>query len=470
MTIYLRQLNELWGEAVYSLKPNFSSPIGPVCTDSREVVEGSFFVPLIGERFNGHNFLLNAFEAGAKAAVVSTKFSTKVPKGCLHWLVEDTLEAYQQLALLHRDNLGSPVIAVTGSTGKTTTRELIRGVLHPLGSIASSFGNNNNDVGVPFTLLQSNKKDAAIVVEMGMRGLGEIKRLSRCAQPDIAVITNIGTAHIGRLGSRENIAMAKCEITYSLKPNGLVVIPANDPLLEETLSNCWKGRVIRVSLTETQLSGDDPVTQKETPRDFSVGLLGVLNLQKGFVNVNGQKFLLPFEGKHNAMNFMLALAVAKELGVSFEDLKDINVKVPWGRSQRFTLGGITFLDETYNSSPESVRASIELLVSKSGRHFAVLGSMHELGKYSIPLHEKIAELAVDVKLDGLVIVAQGEEAEAMAVIAKQLSRMAVVSTPQEALKYLYLWLRPGDIVLIKASRAVKLEKIIPSLTKYFSQT
>ena len=209
----LGQLVQLWGqpsgEPAASTEPWPHQPLGPICTDSRRLQAGALFVPLVGEQFDGHAFLADAARLGAQAALVARDSAFAVPDTLLHWRVDDTTHAYQQLANLHRTVLDRPVVAVTGSAGKTTTRELIRAALAPLGLVQASASNNNNDIGVPLTLLGSDERHAAVVVEMGMRGPGEIERLSRCAQPDLAVITNIGTAHIGRLGSREAIAAAK---------------------------------------------------------------------------------------------------------------------------------------------------------------------------------------------------------------------------------------------------------------------
>ena len=467
--IRLQQLSDIWGEPFDKTGLDLSTSLGPVCTDSREIIEGSFFVPLIGDRFNGHDFLSQAFNRGAQAAVVSRKYIEKVPERCPHWLVEDTLEAYQRIALLHRCDLELPVIAITGSVGKTTTRELIKEVISPLGEIISSSANNNNDIGVPLTLLQAKRQNAAIVLEMGMRGFGEIHRLSCCTLPDIAVITNIGTAHIGRLGSRKNIAKAKCEITNCLKPNGVVVIPANDPLLEEVLIESWKGKVVRISLVEASSLSFGRSEIVANSNSLSEYLLGNLNLEKEILEVDGQSFRLPLEGRHNAINFMLALAVAKELGLSLKEINDFRVKTSYGRNNRFGFGGITILDETYNASPESVKASLELLVSKRGRHFAVLGTMLELGEHSIELHRQVAKWAVDLGLDGLVVIAEGSEAEAMKIEARNLPRLAIVSTVEEAFSSLHPWIRPGDTVLLKASRVVELEKIFPFFFRHFER-
>ncbi|NDG75465.1 MAG: UDP-N-acetylmuramoyl-tripeptide--D-alanyl-D-alanine ligase, partial [Synechococcaceae bacterium WB8_1B_136] len=198
----LSQLVACWGEPRGGSGFNPDQPVGAICTDSRQLQAGQLFVPLVGERFDGHSFLPQAAQLGAQAALVQRDRAGAVPAALLHWLVDDTLDAYQQLALMHRRALPAPVVAVTGSAGKTTTRELIRAVLSQLGPVVASSGNENNDIGVPQTLFKVDAAHRAVVVEMGMRGLGEIERLSRTAEPDVAVITNIGTAHIGRLGSR----------------------------------------------------------------------------------------------------------------------------------------------------------------------------------------------------------------------------------------------------------------------------
>ena len=248
MEINLRDLIELWGEPIFIDDIKLSEQIGTISTDSRTFKKGSFYIPLVGENFDGHDFLDEISNKGAQAAIVSKNYNGSVPSSLPHWVVLDTLFAYQQIALLHRSNLNLPVVAITGSVGKTTTRELIRAILSPLGNVVSTRENENNDIGVPKTLLRCSSKDSAIVLEMGMRGLGQIERLSRCSEPDVAVITNIGHAHLGLLGSRDNIARAKSEITSNLKPDGVLIIPFGDDLLEKALRGKWSGRIIRVAI------------------------------------------------------------------------------------------------------------------------------------------------------------------------------------------------------------------------------
>ena len=451
MTLLLQQLSDLWGEPLAgSVEP--SAQLGRICTDSRQLSPGDFFVPLVGERFDGHRFLAQLPEKGVAAAVVAHNWKHSVPPGVMYWCVEDTLVAYQQLACLHRRSLAQPLVAVTGSAGKTTTRELIRAALAPLGSICASEGNNNNDVGVPLTVLKSVAEDAALVIEMGMRGPGEIARLSRCCEPDVAVITNIGTAHIGRLGSREAIAAAKCEITAAVKPDGLVVIPAGDALLESSLSSVWSGRVQRVRLTE-----DIPSSSELPPAD----LMGSVVVDQ--LLVDGISLPIPLEGRHNARNLLLAVAVAHELGLDTAQLRSMQVAMTGGRNRRLQQGGLTVLDETYNASPEAMHAALDLLASQSGRRFAVLGTMLELGDNSLDLHRQVANRAVELKLDGLVIVDAGEEGRVMQEAASGLKRVARVSTPEDAASPLEEWLNAGDVVLLKASRGVALERLLSEL-------
>ena len=446
MTITVRQLIACWGPPL-GPSPDPDMALGRICTDSRSLQPGDFFVPLVGESFDGHRFLAQLPALGAQAAVVGQSWSNPVPSDLLHWRVDDTLQAYQQLALLHRRALGQPVVAVTGSAGKTTTRELIRAALAPLGPVHCSEGNNNNDIGVPLTVLSADTHHRALVIEMGMRGPGEIERLSRCTEPDVAVITNIGTAHIGRLGSREAIAAAKCEIVAALKADGVVVIPAGDALLETALSKVWSGRVLRVRLAD-----DAPV---------AADCIGAVDA--GQLEVGGHRLPLPLEGRHNARNCLLALAVADQLGVSSASLNAMEVSVPGGRNRRLVQGGLTLLDETYNASPEAVMAALALLSSQPGRRFAVLGTMLELGAESLQLHCAVATQAAALKLDGLVVVDGGEEGRAMANAAAALPRISVVSSPEDAAEPLRKWLRSGDVVLLKASRGVALEKLIPLL-------
>ena len=425
-----------------------------ISTDSRALQPGDLFIPLRGDRFDGHDFLDAAVSVGVAGALIARDWAGYVPEQLATVVVDDTLIAYQQIALAWRRQLHCPVVAVTGSAGKTTTRELIKACLSPLGAIESSVGNENNDIGVPRTMLRSDSSHAGLVLEMGMRGLGEIHRLSVCAEPDVAVITNIGTAHIGRLGSRAAIAQAKCEITDRLKPSGLLVIPAGDPLLEAEVSRVWSGRVQRVALSDDALEPGTPAP------DWVAQLHG----QSLELASQGLMLTNPLEGRHNARNFLLALAAAQELGVTAEQLRDLSVSLPGGRARRLNVNGVSLLDETYNASPEAMLASLELLSQQPGGHrYAVVGTMLELGDQSLSLHRQVGEKAAALGLDGLVVVASEPEASAVMQGAAGLSKLVCVASPEAAAEPLNQWLRQGDHVLLKASRGIALERLIPLL-------
>ncbi len=458
------QLVDLWGlPSPAPPGPLPQQPFTAIGSDSRQIQTDALFVPLVGEQFDGHAYLPAALAAGARGALYEPgrcslplleQLQAAAAAGALLWPVADTLQAYQQVASLWRHQLAATVVAVTGSAGKTTTRELIRAVLAQLGPVLASVGNENNDVGVPLTLLKAGPSHRALVVEMGMRGLGEIERLSRCAAPQVAVITNIGTAHIGRLGSREAIATAKCEITAALSPGGLVVIPAGDPLLEAALAAVWRGRVCRVALED-----DVPGGATLPPAD----LQGRLDADAGLLQLEGINLALPLEGRHNARNMLLALAVGRELGVEASQLGPLQVALPTGRCRRLDASGVTLLDETYNASPEAMLAALDLLAGQPGRRFAVLGTMLELGQSSLALHRCVAERARSLRLDGLLIVAHGPEGQVMLDAAKGIDQLLWVPAPDQALEPLLRWLKPGDVVLLKASRGVALEQLIEPL-------
>ena len=495
MTLPLDPLLALWGEPLGEPSRRPAS-LAAVSTDSRADLNGALFVPLVGERFDGHRFLETALAGGAAAAVAQRdrlsleQLEAVVALGRPVWLVDDTLLAYQELGRLWRRQLAVPVVAVTGSAGKTTTRELIRASLACLGPVVASSGNENNDVGAPLTLLKADATTRALVVEMGMRGLGEIERLSRCAEPDVAVITNIGTAHIGRLGSREAIATAKCEISAALRPDGLVVIPAGDSLLEAALAAGWSGRVQRVALADDELApgtpppdlvgrlvapspasdGDTERPEAERPEAARLDAEHLATERQAAerLEVEGlPPMSLPLAGRHNARNLLLALAVALELGVAPAALSDLAVEVPGGRNRRLQLGGVTALDETYNASPEAMLAALDLLAAQplasGAARYAVLGTMLELGESSLALHRRVAERARNLGLDGLVIVDGGAEGAAMLEAAAGLERLVQVARPEEALEPLLGWLRPGDALLLKASRGVALERLLSQL-------
>ena len=427
------------------------SPGRGINTDSRQLLAGEIFLALRGESFDGHHYLTAAAARGACAAIVDARAALDHPPPLPLLPVANTHQAYQDLARAWRRQLGLPLVAVTGSVGKTTTREFIKALLAPKGTIYASQDNENNAVGVPRTILAADRTAAALVVEMAMRGPGEIAELSRCAEPDLAVITNIGSAHIGRLGSRESIAAAKCEITTALARTGLVFIPAGDHLLEASLATSWHGTVYRVALS------DDPFPLDLPPADQHG------QLKDNELRFGGRCWQLPLPGTHQARNLMLALACAEHLGVTPENHHLAQVQLPGGRARQLLLGSITIWDETYNASPEAVMATTDMVAEQQGRHFIVLGPMLELGSFALAWHQRIGEHVGRRGFDGLVVVDNGPLGNALAAGAGQMLPVVQVDEPQAALDSLLAWLKPGDHLLLKASRGIALERLIPLL-------
>ena len=418
-----------------------------VTTDTRTVQPGELFVALSGENFDGHHFAQHAIREGAIAAVVRKGALSNATFPCLE--VDDTLEAYQAIGRWWRQQLGLPVVAITGSVGKTTTKELVAAALAKFGSTFKTQANFNNEIGVPKTLLSVAEDHKYAVVEMGMRGLEEIALLTQIAQPDVALITNVGTAHIGRLGSREAIAQAKCELLRELPTGGTAVLNHDDERLMATAAKYWSGKQITYGLEGGDLHG---------------------KIVDSSVVVEGTAIPMPLPGRHNALNLLAAIATLQALNLNWKILaKGFTVSMPAGRAQLHQLpGDITLLDETYNAGAEAMVAALRLLADQPGsRHIAVLGTMKELGEQSVPLHRHIGETVQKLGLDQLLILADPAEAEAMKAGAGSVSAQ-IFDSHQTIVDSLKHDLQAGDRVLLKASRSVAMDKVVEQLLKDFA--
>ncbi|MEL6605688.1 MAG: UDP-N-acetylmuramoyl-tripeptide--D-alanyl-D-alanine ligase [Cyanobacteria bacterium J06614_10] len=417
--------------------------ISGVTTDTRMVHPGELFVALTGETFDGHNFAAEAINKGAIAAVVK---QGALPAGsdfpCL--MVADTLAAYQALGRWWRQQCGLPVIAITGSVGKTTTKELVAAALSQFGSIVKTQANYNNEIGVPKTLLGIRTDHDYAVVEMGMRGLEEIALLTQIAQPDIALITNVGTAHIGRLGSREAIAQAKCELLRELPAGGTAVLNHDDQRLMSTAAKVWSGCQISYGLQGGDVCGE---------------------IVDGVLRIDQLDIPLPLPGRHNALNLLGAIATLQALDLDWKVLaQGFTVAMPAGRAQRHQLpNDIVLLDETYNAGAEAMRAALQLLADQPGtRRIAVLGTMKELGEQSVPLHREIGETVEKLGIDQLLILADPDEAEAMASGSGAVPSQTFTSHDELA-THIQKMIQTGDRILFKASRSVAMDKVVDQL-------
>jgi UDP-N-acetylmuramoyl-tripeptide--D-alanyl-D-alanine ligase len=405
------------------------------------------FLALRGEKFDGHDFVPTAIAQGAIVAIVDHHYENP---GFPVLRVKDTLKAYQQIAKWWRESFAIPVIGITGSVGKTTTKELISAVLATKGKVHKTYGNFNNEIGVPKTLLELTKQNNFAVIEMAMRGRGQIAELTEIVKPTIGVITNVGTAHIELLGSEAAIAEAKCELLATMPNNSIAVLNYDNPLLMETAAKFWQGKVISYGFSGGDIQGI--LTDNET------------------VEVAGMRLPLPLPGRHNATNFLAALAVAKVLEIDWQPLQSgIIVNMPTGRNQRFTLpNDIVILDETYNAAPEAMLAALQLLADTPGkRKIAVLGAMKELGERSPELHQKVGEMVKNLHLDGLLVLVDGQDAEIIANSADNIS-CECFTNHADLVTRLKTFMQTGDRLLFKAAHSVGLDRVVNQLRAEFT--
>lgn len=438
-----------------------ATEITGINTDSRTIKAGEIFVALEGDTFDGHAFVEKAHQCGSVAAIVRHIPSGMEALPIPLLQVKNTLTAYQAIAHWWRHQLDLPVIAVTGSVGKTTTKELISAVLALNGKVLKTQANYNNEVGVPKTLLQLNQTHHYAVVEMGMRGPGEIAELTNIATPDIAVITNVGTAHIGRLGSEEAIARAKCELIDHLSPQGTAILNADNALLVSTARTIWNGRTITYGLNGKS--------------DIQGTLLDNGRLQVTGLSVSPIEIVPPLKGAHNATNYLAALAVAHVLGIDtaqlLDDLTDgLQITMPPGRAQIIHLpNDIILLDETYNAGFESMRAALKLLMKTPGsRHIAVVGTMKELGDWSVKLHHRLGETARSLGVDHLVILADPAESDALVRGAEGIPSHPCADKAEVLAKLSHL-AQSGDRILFKASHSVGLDQVVQEFKRLHDQ-
>ena len=404
-----------------------------ISTDSRMAGPGVLFVPLIGERFDAHDFVADVLARGG-ASLWSRP--GEAPSGVLR--VPDTLEALQQLGRYHlKKRIRCKVAAITGSTGKTTTKDLLAVLLGTRYSVLKTQGNYNNDVGVPLTLLALEPEHEVAVVEFGMRGPGQIRRLARLVEPDVAVITNIGISHIELLGSQENIARAKAEIYEGVQE--LACVPKDSPFYE----------ILKQPRERTfSCRGDADVYPLRTEN------LGLDGWKLAISTHPGLEIHLPLPGPHHLEDFMAAWSVATVIGLDPEKVNEAlkGAQLSQLRLEVHRLGrGITLLNDSYNAAPDSMRGALQVLGYATGRKVAVLGDMLELGPVEEEAHRQVGEWA---RQAGCELMAVGPRSRAMGAVLW-------VETVEEAAEALRGMLRPGDTVLLKASRGMGLDRLAP---------
>jgi UDP-N-acetylmuramoyl-tripeptide--D-alanyl-D-alanine ligase len=428
-----------------------------ITTDSRKVRPGELYVALVGERFDGHDFIEAALDAGARGAVVSRELGAPRADAAVYH-VDDTLVALGRLGAHRRRALDIPVIGVTGSSGKTSTKDFMRGALGSARSVHATTGNLNNRIGAPMTLLATPAGTDVVVVEMGTNEPGEIRMLAEIVRPDIGVITTVGESHLEGLGSVEGVLEEKLDMVRGTAPGGAAVVGDTPPALPERARKLHpKTRV--AGWTERADTDLRPVAVEVDPSGGHR------------FEWRGARVTLGVPGRHMVQNALLALAVSELLGVEPAAAAAglSGVQPGWMRGQIERLGGLTLLLDCYNANPQSTRAALDVLELQTGggRRVAVLGSMLELGERSEALHQEILAYALARDLD--LVIATGRFAAAAPAVGGGSGHPALVvaEDPVAAYPRLKALLQGNEVMLLKASRGVALEKLLPMLREDF---
>ncbi len=421
-----------------------------VCTDTRKITQGSLFVAIKGENFDGHDFAKKAIESGAEAVICERDCGL----GDRQILVESTRLALLDLAGYYRSLFKIPVIGITGSVGKTTTKEMTHAVMSSKYNTLKNEGNLNNEIGVPLTLFRLDKTHEAAVIEMGMSGFDEISRMTKAVRPDAAIISNIGVSHIEHLGSREGILRAKLEILHGMKADAPIVLNADDDMLITVRLDAHPVVYYGIE-NEKSIFKAFEITSKENETELTAGFNG-----------GSGRVSLPFPGRHNVYNALAAVAAGSLFGIEpmdgFEALKSY---VPAGMRQRINKKfGMTFIEDCYNASPDSQAAALAVLGSvNAARKIAVIGDMLELGSVSESAHYEVGKKAADNGIDAVLTYGERAVQTAKGALDGNVKLVKSFLDKEELSKELIGLLAQGDAVLFKASRGMKLEEVIFSV-------
>ncbi|NBI09411.1 UDP-N-acetylmuramoyl-tripeptide--D-alanyl-D-alanine ligase [Colidextribacter sp. OB.20] len=454
-TITLGQLLEAVHGTLLGSFDDPNAPITGVDTDSRSIHPGALFIPLAGERFDGHAYIGPALEAGAAGCLTAGERDSYLP-GKFYVKVENPQRALRDLAAWYRGRFDIPFVGVTGSVGKTTAKDMLAAVLGTKYKVLKTEGNHNNTIGLPLTLLELDASHQIAVLEMGMDRPGEIDYLAGAVRPDVGVITNIGDAHIERLGSRENILKAKCEMLPHIRRDGLVVLNGDDPLL-----NSLRGKTPVPAVYCGQGEGCDFRAQV-------TGGDGVSHIHCRLTTPRmDREVKIPALGEHMIYPTLIAVAVGERFGLTPDQIEEgIGQFVPTRMRMNILHRGegITILDDTYNANPQSMRAAVSVLADSQGSYkTAILGDMLELGPFAPALHSGVGECLGTAHIDCLLAVGQLAEHIAQGARDSGVSQVIHCNTREEAKGVLPRVIRPDSTILVKASRGMKLEELTAKL-------
>ena len=420
--------------------------ITSIVTDSRKAGAGSLFAAIKGERVDGHRFIPMTVEQGAVCVLCEDAPEIDVP----YIQVESTLVALKGIAEYYRSLFTIPFIGITGSVGKTSTKELISSVLRRKFNVHKTAGNFNNELGVPLTLFGLEETHEAAVIEMGISGFGEMTRLAKMVRPDISVITNIGCCHLENLGDRDGVLKAKTEMFTYLQPDGKIILCHDDDKLRTVTD--YKG-------IRPIFYGTDPGDEYYADNIEELLLDGVrCTLHHGGTSID---VTIPAMGRHNVLNALSAMAVGKQLGLTDDEIKAgiESFENVGSRNHIIRTHGMTVIDDCYNANPTSTKAGLNTLSNFSGRKVALLGDMKELGKEELALHREVGAYAKEKGIDLLIAVGELSKATADG-FGEGAVHFATVEDCIDSLKEL---LKEGDAVLVKASHSMHFEKIVEAL-------
>ena len=428
-----------------------------IYTDSRSAHDGKLFLALRGENFDGHHFVQTTADHGAVGAIVEKGFDNVITPSHFALLeVEDTLLAYHKIAARYRQTLSAKVIAITGSNGKTSTKDFIAEVLARKYRVLKTEGNLNNHIGVPQTLLRASPDDEIIVLEMGMNHPGEIAPLANMARPDVAIITNIGTAHIEFMGSRAGIAQEKGTLAAAIDPSGHVILSSNDDF-SAAIATRTTAQVILVG------GRDADICAEAIEEDLSGSRFTLV------VGDERVRAALPIAGRHMVSNALFAIAAGRVFGVPINECVSAlsEVRSAKARMEWKNVHGLHILDDSYNANPDSMVAALETLARMPTSHHrvAILGKMGELGNAATAGYQRVGNVAVSLGIDLLVGVGSDTEIILQAARASGFGATHAVADADEAAHFIVSRVGAGDLVLIKGSRSAALEQILPVLER-----
>ncbi len=428
-----------------------------VSTDSRTVKRGELFVALSGENFNGQKFVEAAAKAGAAGAMVAPGWQGRVAKNFAVLRVADPLQGYQELAANYRKSLPLKVLGITGSNGKTSTKDFAAAVLGRRFQVTKTEGNFNNHVGLPRTILEATSAHEVAVWELGMNHPGEIAMLATIAMPDAAIITNVGIAHIEFMGSREAVAREKGALAAAVGPEGWVVLNADDPFSAKIAAGT-RARVILAGTSAGAVCAGE-ISQSAQGSEFTI--------LEGAHRCRAQ---LPVPGLHMVQNALLAVAAGRAFGLSLEECAEGLASAPLtkARLQIRDIHGVQFMDDSYNANPESMKAALRTLVEldSEGKRIAVLGEMGELGSESERGHREVGEEAATLGIDHLITIGKLGALMAEAARKSGLGQSTAVPSTTAAAELLMQIAEAGDLVLVKGSRLARTERVMDQFAEH----